>query len=416
MDPFASETSRQDAPGPSLAGTNLPDYRPRLPQRILILNWRDPSHPKAGGAETLTMKWAQAWRDAGAKVTLFANAFRGCTPDAFENGIRIVRRGSPLTQWFRARAFDRQSGSFDLVVEEINTLPFFSALWAHGRSVLVMHQLARRVWFYETPWPIALMGYWAEPIYLRAYSHQPALVLSESTRHDLVKLGFRSDWIHVVPGAAAAVDQVVPPREEDPIFLYVGRLTASKRVDHIVRAFGIAHHELARRGLHIRLRIVGRGKREYVAKLKRLVEKAYLQNSVEFWGWMDRDWWSYDELRASHVLLLASVREGWGLVVTEANAVGIPAIGYAVPGLRDSIQDGRTGILTNKETPTALAKEMIRIATSRQLWDRLSSAARQDAVTRDWTNSQRQAVGGLVAAVRQLDSKTSLQPGKPSNI
>jgi glycosyltransferase involved in cell wall biosynthesis len=50
-------------------------------------------------------------------------------------------------------------------------------------------------------------------------------------------------------------------------------------------------------------------------------------------------------LSRAHIILVPAVREGWGLVVTEANAMGTPAIGYDdVPGLRDSIRHGETGI------------------------------------------------------------------------
>ena len=46
----------------------------------------------------------------------------------------------------------------------------------------------------------------------------------------------------------------------------------------------------------------------------------------------------------AHVLLMTSVREGWGLVVTEANACGTPAVVYNVPGLRDSVRNEETGL------------------------------------------------------------------------
>ena len=59
-------------------------------------------------------------------------------------------------------------------------------------------------------------------------------------------------------------------------------------------------------------------------------------------------------LQASDLLIACAVREGWGLTVTEAARRGTPAAAYDVPGLRDSILDGRTGVLT-PPTPAALA-------------------------------------------------------------
>jgi glycosyltransferase involved in cell wall biosynthesis len=56
-------------------------------------------------------------------------------------------------------------------------------------------------------------------------------------------------------------------------------------------------------------------------------------------------------LSRAHIILAAAVREGWGLIVTEANAMGTLAIGYNVPGLRDSIRHGETGITIIEKTP-----------------------------------------------------------------
>jgi glycosyltransferase involved in cell wall biosynthesis len=373
----------------------------KVPARILLLNWRDPENPKAGGAERLTLEWAKAWQAAGAQVTLFANAFPGCADVSMIDGIRTVRRGNPVTQWHHARAFDRREGPFDLVVEEINTLPFLSCLWAAGRSVLLMHQLAREVWFFEAPWPVALLGYAAEPLYLRLYSRQPALVLSDSTRQDLIALGFRRDRVQIVPGATDAADSDSRTPEKLPTFIYVGRITPSKRVDHIIKAFEKVHAHLAAIGVSSRLRIVGRGQSRYVQRLHKLIKHMDLDGAVEFWGWRDR-WWSDPQLSRSHALVMASVREGWGLVVTEANAIGIPAIGYAVAGLHDSIQDGKTGILTRRRTPAALAEAMLRLITSPGMRERLSAAARKDAAGRTWANSKDHAVDNLVLAVGHL--------------
>jgi glycosyltransferase involved in cell wall biosynthesis len=79
-----------------------------------------------------------------------------------------------------------------------------------------------------------------------------------------------------------------------------------------------------------------------VSSLKLLTRKLGLHESVKFLGRLPAaDKHRY--MAAVHALLMASVREGWGLVVTEANRCGTPAIVYDVPGLRDSVRDGKTG-------------------------------------------------------------------------
>ena len=74
---------------------------------------------------------------------------------------------------------------------------------------------------------------------------------------------------------------------------------------------------------------------------------------VVFYGHI-KDEVKYDLLRKAHLLLVPSVREGWGLVVTEANAMGTPVIAYDSPGLRDSVVDQKTGILVKDKSPQNL--------------------------------------------------------------
>ena len=54
-------------------------------------------------------------------------------------------------------------------------------------------------------------------------------------------------------------------------------------------------------------------------------------------------------------VLVPTVREGWGLVMAEGNALGAPALGYDVPALRDSIRYDETGINVVKKSPHAMA-------------------------------------------------------------
>ena len=61
----------------------------------------------------------------------------------------------------------------------------------------------------------------------------------------------------------------------------------------------------------------------------------------------------------AHIILVPAVREGWGLIVTEANAMGTPAIGYDIHGLRDSIRNGGTGITIREKTPAAMAQQAV---------------------------------------------------------
>src|ERR1700737_2044769 len=76
----------------------------------------------------------------------------------------------------------------------------------------------------------------------------------------------------------------------------------------------------------------------------------------------------------AHMLLMTSVREGWGLVIPEANSMGTPAVVYDVPGLRDAVRNEETGLVV-RPAPKFLADAMLRLCRDPQLYRRLTKGA-----------------------------------------
>src|SRR4029077_4941008 len=130
-------------------------------------------------------------------------------------------------------------------------------------------------------------------------------------------------------------------------------MAPSKRVHDIVEAFGSFG-----RG---RLWLVGDGDEGYVRMLRRRVSALGLDGSVEFLGRLTTDE-KHERMARAHAILMASVREGWGLSIAEANACGTPAIAYDVPGLRDAVRSGETGLVV-PPTPSAMAAAMAQITS-----------------------------------------------------
>jgi glycosyltransferase involved in cell wall biosynthesis len=341
----------------------------------LILNWRDVRHPRAGGAEVLTHEHARRLVERGHEVTLFASAVAGASAAETIDGVDVVRRGSAVTtrlhavHWYRAQR--RASPPFDVVVEQVNTLPYLAERYARVPTVLWMHQLAREVWWYEAPRAVAGVGYLAEEAYGRLRRRLPAIVLSESTRLDLVRLGFDPEAVAVVPPGVKLPSAERTVEKERGLLIYVGRLAASKRVDHLVTALA----RVREGGVDARLAIVGRGTERERARVLVRADDLGIRQHVTLTGFLDEDAKQALVARAE-LLVMASVREGWGLVVTEANAVGTPAVVYDRPGLRDSTRHGETGLITSPN-PTALAEAVVRAVTDRDLYERLRAEAIQ---------------------------------------
>ena len=188
------------APG---AGDPAPAGRPL---RILAYNWRDLAHPRAGGAEVYLQSVAREWARHGHQVTIFCAAVHGRPEREVADGVEIIRRGGRLGVYREARRFWLREGAdrYDLVIDSVNTRPFLCPRFIRNVPVVgIIHQVAREVWRYETPWPVALVGrYVLEPAWLRAYRDVPVVTVSESSRESLVRYGLRR--VTVVPEGWAA--------------------------------------------------------------------------------------------------------------------------------------------------------------------------------------------------------------------
>ena len=265
---------------------------------------------------------------------------------------------------------NRLSGEFDLVIDQINTIPFFTPLWAGIPILVMMWQLAREVWWYESPAPLNAIGFVLEPEYLKIYRRTRVITFGRSTAEDLRRLGFQED-IRIVPVGIEAIDVGPVKKAEEPLFIYVGRLAPSKRVHEIVEAFGMYRKQT---GVG-RLALVGDGPARYVRRLQQTAERFGVTSEMEFCGWL-RGAEKHRRMAEAHALLMASVREGWGLVVSEANACGTPAIVYNVPGLRDSVRNEETGLIVEPRA-VHLCAGMIRLTGDPALYGRLADEAKR---------------------------------------
>ena len=358
-------------------------------RRILVVNWRDIRNPDAGGAEVVTHEVARRWVERGDEVTVLTSRFPGASKVDAVDGVRIRRIGRLRTGTFHLRVQWELATlrGYDLVIDEINTIPFFTPVWRRRLPPVVglIHQLARDVWDAEMPRPVAATGRWLERGMLGLYRDIPMFTISESTRRDLQGLGLRH--VHVVRQGRDEPPPLDLTKADEPTFLFVGRLTANKRPDHAVEAFRRIRQELPT----ARLWIVGRGPLEPSLR-------EHLPDGAEMLGYLSRDD-LYRRMAKAHCLLVTSVREGWGLVITEACAVGTPAIGYDVAGVRDSIRHGRTGLLASPHEPVAVARECVSLLSDPSRYSEIRQQAVEWASNFSWDSTASELMALLDATV-----------------
>lgn len=334
----------------------------------------------AGGAEVFTFEIARRLVSYGNHVTIFSSEFKDCEPQTRIQGINTIRQGGKYGVYWKARDFlQRNISDFDIVVDEINTIPFRSRSVSKGKPIIALiHQLAREVWFYETRFPLNLFGYYVlEPFWLGEYRHVPTITVSDSTKKDLQSLSFRK--VHVIHnGISKQPLTELPMKDEPPIMIFVGRLVRSKLPNHAIAAFRLVKRALP----DAQLWILGHGYMR--AKLER-----ESPSGVTFFGRVT-DEAKFELLKRAHLLLAPSVREGWGISVIEANAMGTPALGYAVPGLIDSIVNGVTGFVTPALDPVALSESAKMLLSNTSQAQELSRNALEWSKRFNWEDSGKQ--------------------------
>ena len=341
--------------------------------RILILNWKDRKNPLAGGAEIVTEELLKRLAKNGHQATLLTSQFKRCQAQEIVDGYEIIRVGGRWAVYWQAHKYYKRylQGKFDLVIDEINTIPFFAKFYAKEKNILFIHQLCREIWFYQIFFPLSLIGYLAEPIYLWLLRDRKVITVSESTRNDLLKYGFKKENIHIISeGIEIEPLKELPPmgeiKEENPTILFLGAIRKMKRPDEAIKAFEIAREDIK----NLKLWIAGKGDSSYFKKIMRLVENSQYKKDIIYFGKVDKEK-KTELLQKVHLLCVTSVKEGWGLIVTEANSQGTPAIVYNVDGLRDSVKDNETGLICQKNTPENLAENMVKLWQDQEKYNTL---------------------------------------------
>ena len=333
--------------------------------KILFFNWRDIKNPAGGGAEEYIHEIAKRLVQKGHQVSFFTAAFPGCKATELIDGINFIRKGNRYTVYRQAKQYCRRySEDFDTVIDSINTVPFMTPGFVKKdmRVIAIIYQLAREFWFYETPFPISWLGrYWLEPRWLKNYATIPTITISNSTRRDLLEIGYK--YVEIVPvGLSIQPLQSVTEKESLPTLIFVGRMGRAKCPAHVLEAFSYIKKALP----ETRLWMVGDGVTREELQKRRIPD-------VTFFGYVENTK-KYDLMSRAHLILVPGVREGWGLVVTEANARGTAAVGYDIHGLRDSIRDGKTGLLC-EASPKCMAEKAVALLKDEDLRRQLSENA-----------------------------------------
>jgi glycosyltransferase involved in cell wall biosynthesis len=258
--------------------------------------------------------------------------------------------------------------SFDLIVEDLNKLPFYTSCYTSLPVAALVHHLFGTVIFQETNPLFGLYVYLFEKSIPILYRTIPFIAVSESTKEDLVKGGIPEGNIEVIYNGLEDKFRPSDRKTAKPTLLYLGRLKKYKRGELLVKCMP----KIRARVPDVTLNIVGDG--DGRSALVDAVSELGLQNCVKFLGFVSEE----DKVRLlqeSWVLANTSPKEGWGLVSIEAQACGTPVVVYDAPGLRESLRHDESGFIVDYGDQAALTDRIVSLLTDENLRHRLRRGA-----------------------------------------
>ena len=351
--------------------------------RVTFLTWRDPGHPDGGGSEVYVEQIARRLAARGHDVTVRSAAYAGAPALETVEGVAHRRSGGRLTVYVRglAHLLTREGRDRDVFVDVINGLPFASPLLRRRGVLALVHHLHREQWAIIYPDWRGRLGWFVESrVTPLLYRSVPVVTVSEHSAADLERIGVERSRVTVVRnGLDHELPPIRVPRSSSPRLVVLARLVPHKQIEHAIWVVSRLRSQVP----GLRLDVVGDG--WWRGHLVEEADRLGVTDLVTFHGHVDDP--VRDELLATAwVMLLPSVKEGWGIAVTEAAAQGTPTIGYRVSGgLCESVVDGVTGLLVEDRAELLAATR--RLLTDDTLRAVLSVEGARRARLLDWDDS-----------------------------
>jgi len=345
---------------------------------ILALSWRDIESPDKGGAEVQTHAMLTSLPRDKYQIIHISPLYAGMQEYSEIDGISYYRDGTIYSViWYAFVFYQHNHKRIDVVIDQCNTHRFFTPLYVSAKKrILYIHQMTREIWRISMRYPLCIVGEKLEDFITKIYRKGNTITVSESTKKNLTDLGFDKDKILIIPQMLKQKPvpyNEIPNKYETPTFVYVGRYSPYKGIDVAVEALGLLKKEYTNCKLHI----LGGYSSDYVETYLRPICEKYsivigqsLDCDVCCDGFVSEE----DKLSIlgkSHALLFPSIREGWGIPISEAAYVGTPSIVFDSDGLRDAVDYGRAGYLTEENTANCLAKNMKDVIENTENYERI---------------------------------------------
>lgn len=357
----------------------------------------------------------------GHEVTFLTAGYAGAAREETRDGIHVVRLGGIHWLWLRTFLYyaAKGRGRYDLVIAEGfggSRIPRMAPLYVREPIITEWHQIHRDLFAIQYPkllnGPLNLL----ERVTARVHRNTLVRAGTEEWRRAFPSIGFkpenvfllpvsiRDEWLSSAHFSSTPLTPTLSPMGRggatSPTFLWLGKLRRYKCPDHAVRAMVEVVKRVPSAKLVLAIR---RDDLKYEAQLHSLVTGLGLGEHVEF-RLNVSEAEKRDLLRSVRALVVPSAVEGFGIVVLEANACGVPVIASSgVP--EGAVEGGVNGLRYPFGDVKALGDRMVQIFEDESLHSRLSRNALERVADFSWSRvgARFEQIAVAAAARRQPD-------------
>lgn len=270
------------------------------------------------------------------------------------------RRSIKEAVMFAFACFKLIREDFDVV--DVDHIPYFAlfstkvvCILKRTKLIASWHEVWGREYWKEYLGGLGNIAYVIEK--LSVLMPDRIISVSEHTTNKLKNdLLSKKDIITISNGVDFEKIKKIHASSEKSDVIFAGRLFSHKNVDMLIKSIAALNENRP----DIKCLIIGDGSEE--KNLEALTQKLNLEKNIKFFGFLENHDDVYALMKSSKVFVLPSTREGFGIVVIEANACGIPVItiNHKDNAARDLIEEGKNGFVCqlNEEE---IAKRIIRI-------------------------------------------------------
>jgi len=356
----------------------MKDVRPRVCFVLPSLN--------GGGAERAAVHILNGLDETRWDRSMYLFLREGPYLNDLQSSIDVVSGpgGSRLRRWLHLRRYLRGTRP-QLVVPFLSYFSALSASRGAGIDARVVFNLQTPMSHFLTDADYPWRGRWHRRLFSlvtrAAYRLADAIVTtSAGVADDLVTVfGVPRERIQIVhnpvdlDAVRSMADEPLDPSHEaiwsHPAIVAAGRLADAKNYPLLLDAVAVL-----RRTVPARLFILGQGERE--AGMRDQIERLGLGDAVVLCGFQKNPW---KYIARADLFALTSRYEGFGNVLIEAMACGVPVVATSSPGTREIVTAGADGLLVDSHEPDAMAAALARVLTDEALRRRLAAGARSSA-------------------------------------